>query len=375
MKLRNLLYLICFLFSLNVKALGLNDLSILIPLPESLELPRMLSPYDLGKQGTLLSKIHYNKLFKLVVNHSNETLWKEQLKVVAIRIDPCFIEGTGPVPCRRQVRLIWQPIIEKENSLTTRDASLHSFYEFSDSEFSQVLNQWKSWSKTNKKLPLGIHPILAKEGLSGAHWNQLRSLILNFCGEKNLVRITAMGLSGSDQLWIFSGLDINPTTEKSKEIMIPRIQSTIQTITQSSFDPNHFWGALTPAPNADHEFNLLVEDSMFFQKHNTEVEVRKVARSYLSFENPKKHNTGTLDCASCHLTSMTHQWVQVNYPNLKWDIEFSDVKYQNTLNLENTTLNKVNPHQFRIFGYFEKQPAISQRVINETAEVFDFLKL
>ena len=375
MKLRNLFFLLCLLFSLNLKALGLNDLSILIPLPKSSELPLMLAPYDLGERGTLLAKNHYNKLFKLVLNHSNETLWKEQLKVVAIRIDPCFIEGIGPVPCRRQVRLIWQPVFEKENSLSTRDASLHSFYEFSDEEFSQILNQWKLWSKTNKKLPLTVHPILKKEGLSGAHWNQLRSLILKFCGEKNLVRITAMGLSGSDQLWIFSGLDINPATEKSKEIMIPRIQSTIQTITQSSFDPNHFWGALTPTPNADHEFNLLVEDSMFFQKHNSEVEVRKVVSSYLAFENPKKHNTGTLDCASCHLTSMTHQWVQSNYPSLKWDIEFSDVKYNNTLNLENTTLNKVNPHQFRIFGYFEKQPAISQRVINETAEVFDFLKL
>lgn len=375
MKLQNFFFLFCLLFSFKLKALGLNDLSVLIPLPKNSEASLMLSPYDEGSQGTLLSKKNYNKLFKLVVDKSNEEVWRDQLKVIAIRLDPCFVEGTGPLPCRRQIRLVWQPLIEKENEVTTKDASLHSFYEFSDEEFAAILTEWKMWSKTNKNLPLTIHPLLKKEGLSGKHWNQLRSIILKYCGEKNLVRMTSMGLSGSEQLWVFSGMDIDPKTTQSKEMIIPRIQTTIQTITQSSFDPHEFWGALTPAPNADLEFNLLVEDSMFFKKRNTEVEVRKVVNSYLSFENPKKHNTGTLDCASCHLTSMTHQWTLANYPNLKWDVEFKDTKYPSNLNLENTTLNKVNPHQFRIFGYFGKDPAISQRVINETAEVFDFLKL
>lgn len=375
MKLQNFFFLFCLLFSFKLKALGLNDLSVLIPLPKNSEASLMLSPYDEGSQGTLLSKKNYNKLFKLVVDKSNEEVWRDQLKVIAIRLDPCFVEGTGPLPCRRQIRLVWQPLIEKENEVTTKDASLHSFYEFSDEEFAAILTEWKMWSKTNKNLPLTIHPLLKKEGLSGKHWNQLRSIILKYCGEKNLVRMTSMGLSGSEQLWVFSGMDIDPKTTQSKEMIIPRIQTTIQTITQSSFDPHEFWGALTPAPNADLEFNLLVEDSMFFKKRNTEIEVRKVVNSYLSFENPKKHNTGTLDCASCHLTSMTHQWTLTNYPNLKWDVEFKDTKYQSALNLENTTLNKVNPHQFRIFGYFGQDPAISQRVINETAEVFDFLKL
>ncbi len=375
MKLRNLLSLFCLLFSFKLQALGLNDLSVLIPLPKIAEAPLMLAPYTEGPQGILLSKKNYSKLFKLVVDNSNEEVWRDQLKVVAIRLDPCFVEGTGPLACRRQIRLVWQPVIEKENELTTRDASLHSFYEFNENEFSTILNEWKTWANTNKSLPLNVHPLLKKEGLAGKHWKKLSSLILKYCGEKNLVRMTSMGLSGSEQLWVFSGIDINPETTLSKEMMIPRIQTTIQTITQSSFDPHEFWGALTPAPNADLEFNLLVEDSMFFRKRNTETEVRKVVKSYLSFENPKKHNTGTLDCASCHLTSMTHQWTLANYPNLKWDAEFVDVKYQNALNLENITLNKVNPHQFRIFGYFGKEPAISQRVINETAEVFDFLKL
>lgn len=373
MKLHKMLCLLSFFISLKSYALGLNDLSILVPLPKTTEHSLMLSPYENGKNGTLLSKSVYDLFINLVVERSNQDLWLNQLKVVAIRLDPCFIEGTGPLACSRQLRLIWQPVFAKNNELTTRDASMHSFYEFTEEEYRHLLNEWKRLAKTDEKSPLVVHPILQKEGLQGPHWNELRALILKHCGSKNLIRITSMNVSGSEQVWIFSGYDID-SSGRAKEILIPRIQSSFQSITQSSFDITNFWGALTPTPSEDHEFNLLIDDSMFFKKTQTVIEARKAARSLLSFENPKKHNTGTLDCASCHLANMAHQWVHANYPQLKWDTEFSDVKYESGFNLLNTTKNKVSPNQFRIFGYFGKEPVISQRVINETAEVLGLMK-
>ena len=373
MKTLKLLIISCLFISYNAHAFGLNDLSILIPLPKNNEISLMLSPSDSGNNGALLSKSVYNRFFSLVVDRSKEEIWTNQLKVVAIRIDPCFIEGTGPLACRRQIRLVWQPIFLDKNDYSTRDASLHSFYEFSDQEYKAFLTEWKTWAKTDVNLPLVIHPLLQKESLSGPHWNKLRSLILNFCGVNNLIRMTSMNVMGSAQLWLFSGFDID-SNGVSKEMVIARINETVQSITQSSFDINHFWGALNPAPMEDAQFNLLIEDSMFFKKQNSPLEVKKAIRSLLTFENPKKTNTGNLDCASCHLANMAHQWTKKNYPDLNWDIEFRENFYTSDFNLQNTTHGKVNPNQFRILGYFGKEPVISQRVINETSEVLKSFK-
>lgn len=373
MKSHFLIALTGLFISLKSYALSMNDLSILIPLPNVSELSLMLSPGDLGNKGSLLQKSTYNKFFNLVADKSKEEIWSNQLKVVAIRFDPCFIEGEGPLACRRQIRLVWQPVYPENNLLTTRDASMHSFYEFSDLEYTQVLSEWKKWATLEQDSPLQIHPLLEKEGLAGKHFRQLRSMILNFCGTQNLVRMTSMNVMGNAQLWIFSGFDIY-SNGTSKEIIIPRIKEISQAITQSSFDPNEFWGALTPAPSEDLAFNLLIDDSMFFRKMQPHTEVKKAIRSLLSFENPQIKNTGNLDCASCHLANMAHQWTETNYPNINWDLEFSHVNYKSTFNLENVTKHKVNPNQFRIFGYFGNEPAISQRVINETAAVLELMK-
>lgn len=373
MKIYLLITVLSLSLSLTSYALGLNDLSILIPIPAPNEISLMLTPVDSGNNGQLLSKSVFDRFFRLVADRKNNEIWTTQLKVIAIRIDPCFIEGVGPLKCRRQLRLVWQPVFLEGHELSTHDAAIHSFYEFNDEEFSNILSEWKLLAKTDEKLPLVIHPILQKEGLSGIHWNKLRSLILKYCGEEKLIRMTSMTVSGSDQVWIFSGFDIF-IDKTFKEMVIPRIETTTQSITQSSFNLSHFWGALTPAPLEDLEFNRLIDDSMFFKKTTSEVDVKKAVRSFFSFENPKKHNTGTLDCASCHLANMTHQWAEINYPELKWDTDFLDVKYQSDINLENTTKYKVKRHQFRIFGYFGKEPAISQRAINETAEALKTFK-
>lgn len=373
MKSRLILCLLGLFFTLNSYALGLNDLSILVPLPRPSEFSLMLSPYEIGSRGTLLSKPVFKRFIDLVPEHHNEEIWQTQLKVVAIRLDPCFLEGVGPLACSRQVRLVWQPVIREENDLTTRDSSIHSFYEFNEEQFSQIVAEWQRWAKTDKSSPLVVHPILQKEGLKGSQWKTLRSMILKYCGSENLIRMTSMNVMASEQLWIFSGFDVKKDGT-SKEMKIPRTNTITQAITQTSFAFKSFTGGMTPNPVGDDDFNQLVEDSYWFKKKSTETQVRMAIRSALSFENPKLHNTGTLDCASCHLANMAHQWAEVNFPLYKWETEFSDVKYQSPFNLKNPTKNEVRPNQFRVFGYFGKEPAISQRVINETAAVAELIR-
>lgn len=373
MKLRLIPYLLGFLFSFNTYALGLNDLSILVPLPKTSEFKFMISPYEVGTKGSMLSESVFQRMIQMVPEYDNVKVWKGQLKVVAIRLDPCFIEGVGPLECSRQVRLVWQPVILEGNELSTRDTAIHSFYEFTEAEYTKVLTEWKRWAKTDSNSALVVHPLLQKQGLSGAGWSELRSIILKNCGEKNIIRMTLMNVMADEQMWIFSGFDIFKDGS-SKEMVIPRLKTVTQAITNTSFNFKTFTGGMTPNPLEDNDFNLMVEDSSWFKRKSTENQVRMAIRSAIGFENPKKHNTGTLDCASCHLANMAHSWAETNFPQMKWGTEFNDVKYQSEFNLNNPTKKEMRPNQFRIFGYFGKEPAISQRVINETAAVAEYLK-
>lgn len=351
----------------------MNDLSILVPLPKISEFQFLLSPYDIGAKGTLLSRPVFQRMIQMVPEYDNQKVWAGQLKVIAIRLDPCFIEGVGPLECRRQIRLVWQPVISDGVDLTTRDTAIHSFYEFTATEYKNVLAEWQKWSKTDSNAALVIHPLLQKQGLSGSGWKELKSIILKNCGEKNIVRMTGMNVMADEQMWIFTGFDIN-ADGTAHDMIIPRLNTKTQAITSTSFNFKSYTGGMTPNPLEDNEFNLLVEDSSWFKRKFPENQVRMAIRSAISFENPKKHNTGTLDCASCHLANMAHSWSQSNYPQYNWDADFTDVLYKSEFNLNNPTKKEVRPNQFRIFGYFGKEPAISQRVINETAEVAQYLK-
>lgn len=363
---------VLFFVSFNVWSMGANDLSILLPLSQDQNIHHYLAPWNDGEKGELLSREIYRKLLRLLPEFDNETTWKDQLRVVAIRLDPCFFEGRTPLACRKQLRLVWQPLTIKDGRLTTRDAAIHSFYEFSDSEFSEVVSEWKKWAQTDSKEPLGIHPVIATQGMNGVSWKSLKEIILRFCGDENLVRMTSMTVTGNEMLWIFNGFD--KVGNVIREITIPRIEERIQSITQSAFNYKAFVGDITPTPNHDQEFIELIQDSNWFKRRATDQAKFKAVRASFEYENPKIHNTGTLDCASCHIANMAQEWSRRHLPIKDWEDSLRGVRYQSKFNLKNPTLDEFRPNQFRVFGYFEHYPAISQRVINETSEVSEYIK-
>ncbi|WP_413943008.1 hypothetical protein [Bdellovibrio sp. HCB-162] len=355
-----------------VQAMSLNDLTILLPLPKEKEMSLMLSPEDKGPQGALLAKKTYQEIVQLVPEVPNHITWRNSLKVVGIRIDPCFTEGEGPLECRHQIRLIWQPVFHADQAADTRDAAVHSFYEFDEETFNQL---WKDWQKLSSGLStdaLQIHPQMKAEGLKGPYWKYLRALILNYCGEKNLIRMTAMNVMSGEQLWIFSGFDIE--NGQPKPMTIPRIKGRTQGVIQSSSQFQSFTGGMMPPPEADLEFAKLVSDSSTTKKKFTEAQIKTLMGKVQEYENPEKHNPGTLDCASCHLANTAHQWGELNFKQWDWKNEFKNIAYQSSWNLENTSKGPLRTNQLRAFGYFMAWPAISQRVVNETAAVASYLQ-
>lgn len=345
-------------------ALNLNDLTVLLPLPEPSEMNLLLSPEEGLLQGPLLSKTTFDELPQLVPEFENDVTWSTSLKVIGIRLDPCFTEGTGPVPCRRQLRLVWQPVFSAGDTVSTRDAAIHSFYDFDEIQFARL---WQRWPKSSgpESAPLQIHPQITREGLKGPYWQQVRSLILETCGEKNLTRMTVMNVMAGEQMWIFMGFDIEQG--RPSQIRIPRIQKWSQGVVQGASASGQFSGNMMPPPREDLDFVKLTSDSITTKKQFTEERIKAVIGKVHEYENPLKHNPGTLDCVSCHLANTAHQWGRMNFSTWNWAQDFSNVAFQSSRNLENTSWGPLRTNQLRAFGYFMKWPVFSQRVINETA--------
>ncbi len=79
-----------------------------------------------------------------------------------------------------------------------------------------------------------------------------------------------------------------------------------------------------------------------------------------------------MDCVSCHVTQPGIHWVLNKRPELKVDQLWSSEIYRNAkYDLSNMSTEVWNTQMIRGLGYFGENLAISQRVVNESAEVAD----
>lgn len=369
---RRTLQLALFVFPFAASALSMNDISVLLPLPNQQENKQMISTADEGSKGSLLPRSVYNRLPNLLPDTRPDTVYKELLKVVAVRIDPCFTEGVGPQACRRQIRMIWQPIISDGVETFTRDAAAHSFYEFTnDAEWNALMKEWTANSNVEEALPLQVHPTMVSEGYSGKFWTTFKAIILKYCGSQNLIRATAMNVMNGEQVWIFAGVHVDAQLATTP-ITIPRINRTSQGVIMGINNTDEFTGSIRPAAMEDPELEALVQDSISMRKN--EAEIKKLMGRIYEYENPKLNNPGTLDCVSCHVSQSARVWGQGHFKGWDWLNEFKTQAYKSDLNIDNKSTTPFKSNHFRAFGYFYDQAMISQRVINETAETALTLK-
>ncbi len=385
-----------------------HDVSVLFPLPPADKIQNMIGPQDSGNGGSLLPREAYDLFPFLVRFVKPDVLYKEQLKVVALRLDPCFQEGkftpqTHPEKCRKQVRIVWQPVLPAAMVSTTLDTGLHTFHEFDDTSWAALIHDWKELTKLIDAGPidgpLDIHPGLKKVGYDSAEWSAFKDTVLRHCGRANLVRIAGMMLNGP-LMWVFRTFDLKLETQANgslgftvSELEIPRLAGRTPPVAQafvmdmeSLAQLEEFQARVAPAPQDDRDWVSFIADSLGFKVDRQqdlarparlEDDLKNLAGRALLFENPKLNNPGTLDCVSCHAAQTTRLWTEKNAPllgfNWDWQNLFKTTRYESSRNLTNLSVNPLQTNRLRAFGYFEDEPQISQRVINETAEVLDTL--
>src|SRR5262245_28783787 len=166
------------------KCLDLNDVSFLFPLPKTLgSADELMSLAESGPKGALLPPTLQAALPKPLSNFPMTTV--ADVRIVSARIDPCFGPSIG-APCKPQIRLAGQPRIASGSTVQTVDATVHLFYDLSDAELSAAvvrLRALKAMSPLETAYqPLGIHPVISREGLTGPYALALRALLRDLCG-------------------------------------------------------------------------------------------------------------------------------------------------------------------------------------------------
>ncbi|WP_415062362.1 hypothetical protein [Bdellovibrio sp.] len=374
-------FVVSLLFFVSLQAQAawdLNDVSYLLPLPTVVGGDALLGLEAPGKGGPLLEPILLGRVPILAIDMDREETY-QALRVIAVRIDPCFPLPT-PQSCQKQIRLVWQPLQEGRRRQTHAvDAALHSFYVLSDSEFANLLTDLEAWKtkypvQTNF-IPLQVHPAWAQQGDRSPALRDFQEIIKKYAGRANLTRVTAMVLRGAADMWAFAGFELR---DGQLELFgVPRLKGRLaQSFVNVAVPSDHFaGGGMSPPPKGSDTFDNIVAESVRLGAGSEEL-IRQEVKAAYRIENPKNFSPENMDCVSCHVAQPAIQWVLRKRPELQVDQLWSSEIYKNAkYNLTNRSPEVWNTQMIRGLGYFGKNMAISQRVINESAEVADSINL
>lgn len=350
---------------------GVNDVSILYPLPADISLrTSLIGAAASGARGELLPRALYLSLPPLHTTTSNDESY-DFLRVVGIRIDPCFpgLDVPSEDACKNQIRLVLQPIMIKQDGsrLVAMDVAVHLFYALDRAELSQVLAEVVALREAagvaREDGPLDVHPALRSEGVDGAFADGLRDVLLRHAGEKNLTRVTFMGNEQVGLVWRFGGFEYQ--NGELSPISIKLVDVTEQTFHNEDLAGATFEnaGSFPVSPSIDDIrlfFNPTQADAA------SDAERQAAYDAALRIESPEKNSPDTIDCATCHAAMAARQFAEQRY-GLVADGNPNLYQHPDGLPLEGANIEATN--ELRAFGYLEDRTSISQRVVNETAAV------
>lgn len=348
-----------------VEPLHLNDVSILFPLPAAAALDALWMPTAAGARGPLLPPERYADLPRLHVFQTPEETYA-RLRVVALRLDPCFV--TGPA-CRHQVRLTMQPVVYDAFLDTVRadDAAVHLFYDLSAAQFAALLDELRAATAAAAVAtdgPLRVHPILAAEGLHGPFAARLRAAVLRHAGAETLTRVTFMQLQNFNvNEWVFGGFEVAGAALEPIQIVDAGAtrQRFINVILESDED---FVASVDPPALGADDLSLLFHSNT--ARAAEPAAIAAAERAALRIENPDVHSTETVSCVACHTATQARLWTE---RSLGRDTAGHPDRYTAAADLTLTSETTRVPGSLRAFGWLHQRVAISQRTVNESAAV------
>jgi hypothetical protein len=262
--------------------------------------------------------------------------------------------------------------IGAEGTIAAADAALHLLYDVDAATFDAALARIVSASRAagvDHDAALGIHPALAAQGLDGAFAAELRRVILDSVGAERLVRVTSTTREPSRApSWRFASVDVEGGAAHATALVALSEDAPFQTLSMQ-IGGRYATSPMTSSPD---DASLLFD--LDLARAASATDVRAAWRAALRIEHPERHSPETIDCAGCHIA-----------PHLRRDAEalagLADEPSDDRFVAEGLDLDPPYPttsgeprERIRALGYFDREPLINQRVMNETAHVVRALR-
>ncbi len=287
-----------------------QDVTVVYPLPASAaDAEHMLKGTSVGAFGELVPREAFSRIAEPLDARSKGPVGsagepaRQGLHLVAVRLDPCFgVEGKEST-CQAQMRLVFQGMagVGDAPGPAADDGAVHVFVALPQAELVRTVKQVLSLREKAGGYtaePLGVHPVLAREGLGGAFAQGLRSIVLEHGGASRVTRMTFFRRTNSRQSqWVFGILDT-----KSGGFFESTIATT-KTITQTlvaGIGEGLAGRVENPTSSPDNMMLLLDTEQV---KSAPQADVAKAVQAAERVENPRFHSPDTMDCVSCHTST------------------------------------------------------------------------
>jgi len=379
----------------------MNDVSILFPLGTASDYSaghlRADSPGSRGLlfPSSIFQKISITGSLPAAGAGGTPSAPYANMRVVALRLDPCFAEllpSPAAPTCRNQLRLVFQELEASTKGVDAFDSGLHALYSITRDELLAMVNEIvrlrEAAGGQGGKGPLAPHALMVTQGLNGSFSTALQKLILQYAGEQNLVRATAMASTNAGFQWEFFGFTVTGAPPAAAPLPIATLTPTgAANPTREIFfrgfatstDP---MGLFTPKPTGPDDFSVLADAQMALAL--SAADKAKLANALARVDNPTVYTPDTVDCARCHTATPLGQNVARDRlhqsetadadafkPDGRWvtadEMKTTDFTFGSSTNPD---VPSVNVHAF---SYANRLPSINQRTVNETAAVVEFL--
>lgn len=347
--------------------LGMNDLSVLLPLPDDLARPVLAA---VGGDGPpLIDRRWFDALVARpadIAPRSGAAAGFGDYQVVAVRFDLCDRRAIGPCPrdAAGRLRLVLQPLYTRGDRTLAQtfaqDIALHAFYPIPPGDLPAVLDELRGLARLQpapRDAPLAV----SSAARDPAYRAGLRALVLRYARAEALVRLTVIGqiADAAAFAWRFRGLDRRG--DGFAPMVIPELAATEQTAQLAGGDTVY---RIAPVADAPAGFALAVNGPRFNAAGNPGQAAALAALA--AIQNPRVRGNADTQCVACHVAThlMARRTARTGIAAASLPNWFDSPAARAAPNIAGDDARVV-----RAFGWAGNVPAISQRVANETAEV------
>lgn len=331
------------------RALGLSDVSILLPLPKTTTAPVLATMTGLVPRD----------LFERLVVAPNDTISQfEEFHIIAVRFDLCDRPAPGVCPTGDdgRLRMVLQPLGQATGTTSANDVALHAFYPIPNAELGAVVDELRRLAAlANTPLTAPLRPVAP----SVTYADALRTLVMRYASETKLLRLTlfAQNAMVASLDWAFRGEERASPSAAFAPIKIPAIEQAQQRTILAGGDTYD----TMPIADAPAGFALALDGPAFGAA--SPAARMQALEAMAEIQNPLAHSAETVQCVGCHVTTfLTARRAAV----AGVDPQAISGRYASSFDL---TAAITNNRSLRAFGYLFDQPGISQRVVNDTAQV------